>query len=125
VGGLRPVMGAQVERMALPAARREVAEEPFPDPRSRELAMDEQKRLPSGAALRKPALDVQASVVELDLVLADRPATLEMGTQRHRFAGHHPVPPDDTPGAVMKRIGSPFMRVDQQSAEGFGEEVRR
>src|SRR4051794_1236024 len=60
--------------MALPAPRREVAEEPLPQPRTRQLAVDEEERLPPRSALREPRLDVQAAVVELDLVLPDGPA---------------------------------------------------
>ena len=74
VGGLRPVVVAQVEGVALPAARREVAEVALPEPRAGQLAVDEQQRLAARAPLGQPRLDVDAALVELDLVLADRTA---------------------------------------------------
>ena len=52
VGGLRPEVVAQVERVALPAAAGEVAEEALPEPRSGELAVDEQQRPAARSALR-------------------------------------------------------------------------
>jgi hypothetical protein len=73
VGGSRPEVVLEVERVTLPTARGEVAEEPLPDPRAGELAVDEEQRLPAGAPLRQPRLDVDATVVKLDLVLPDRP----------------------------------------------------
>ena len=74
VGRPRPMMVLEVERVALPAARREVPEIPLPEPRPGELAVDEQQRLAARPPFGQPRLDVQAPVVELDLVLADRPA---------------------------------------------------
>ena len=74
VRGLRPVVVAEVEGVALPAAAGEVAEVALPDPGAAELAVDEQERLAARAPLRQPGLDVQAALGELDLVLADGPA---------------------------------------------------
>ena len=74
VGGLAPVVVPKVEGVALPAAPGEVAEEALPGPRPAELAVDEQQRLPARSALGQPRLDVQAALVQLDLVLADGPA---------------------------------------------------
>ena len=71
IGRLRPVVVAQVERVALPAARREVAEVALPEPRAGELAVDEQQWLAARAPLGQPRLDVDAPLVQLDLVLAD------------------------------------------------------
>jgi hypothetical protein len=74
VRGRGPVVVAQVDRVALPAATREVAEVAFPQPRAGELAVDEEQWLAARAPLRQPGLDVDAAVVQLDLVLAHRPA---------------------------------------------------
>ena len=79
--------GSEVEGVALPAARREVAEVPLPEPRAGELAVDEQQRLATRSTLGQPRLDVQAAVVELDLVLADGPAV----GGRDLGAGEDPV----------------------------------
>ena len=73
IRGRRPVVVAQVERVALPAAAREVAEVALPDPRATELAVDQQQRFPPRSTLGQPRLDVQPTIVELDLVLAHRP----------------------------------------------------
>src|SRR5262245_61064404 len=73
VGGVRrlaPVVVAQIERVALPAAAGEIAKKPLPCPRPGELTVNEEQRLASRAALRQPRLDVQAALVQLDLVLA-------------------------------------------------------
>ena len=74
IGGLRPEVVAQVERVALPAAPGEVAEVALPEPRPGELAVEEQERPAARSALGQPRLDVQAALDELDLVLADGPA---------------------------------------------------
>ncbi len=60
--------------MSFPAAPGEVPEVSLPEPRTRELAVNEQERLPAGATLGEPGLDVQAAVEELDLVFANWPA---------------------------------------------------
>ena len=62
IGRLGPVVAAQVERVALPAARREVAQEALPQPRTAELAVEHVQRLATRAALGQPRLDVQAAV---------------------------------------------------------------
>ncbi len=84
---LAPVVVAQVEGMALPAATGEIAEEPLPGPRAGKLAMHEQQRLAPRATLGQPGLDVQAAVVQLDLVLADGPTRRRqegIGARGHR-----------------------------------------
>src|SRR5204862_853508 len=70
----RPEVVLEVEGVSLPAARSEVAEEPLPEPRAGQLSVHEQEWLASRASLRQPRFDVDAAIVELDLVLADRPA---------------------------------------------------
>ncbi len=60
IGGLRPEVVAQVEGVALPAARGEVAEVALPDPRTGQLAVDEQQRLAARPPLGQPRLDVDA-----------------------------------------------------------------
>src|SRR6185503_6858193 len=65
---------AQVEGVALPAASREVPEVALPGPRSGELAVDEQERLPPRSTLGQPRLHVDPALIELDLVLSNRPA---------------------------------------------------
>src|SRR5436190_1573171 len=65
-------MVAQVEGVALPATGREIAEIPLPGPRSGELAVEEQQRLPARAPLGQPRFDVEPSIEELDFVLPDR-----------------------------------------------------
>jgi hypothetical protein len=72
VGRAGPVVVLEVQGVAFPTARREVAEVALPQPRPGELAVDEQERLAARPPFRQPRLDVQAAVVELDLVLADR-----------------------------------------------------
>ena len=91
VRGLRPVVVAQVQRVAFPAAAGEVAEVALPHPRAGQLAVDEQQRLAPRAPLGQPRLDVEAAIVQLDLVLADRPAVdrreLGLGEDRRRGSG--------------------------------------
>src|SRR4029453_9158603 len=57
-----------------PARRGEEVEHPPQPPRAGELPVDEHQRLAPRTPLRQPRLDIDAAVVELDLVLADRPA---------------------------------------------------
>ena len=85
VRGLRPVVVAQVEGVALPAAAGEVVQVALPDPGAAELAVDEQERLAARAPLGQPGLDVQAALGQLDLVLADGPAA------RRRVRGEEAV----------------------------------
>ena len=60
VGRLGPVVVAQVEGVALPAAAREVVQVALPDPGAAQLAVDEQERLPARAPLGQPGFDVEA-----------------------------------------------------------------
>ena len=115
VRGLRPEVVAQVEGVALPAAPGEVAEVALPQPRAGQLAVDEQQRLAPRAPLGQPRLDVEAAIVELDLVLADRPAVdrrqLGLGEDRRRGSG--------------RATGSPLVRVDDEAGQGLRVEVGR
>ena len=52
--GLRPEVGAQVERVPLPAALREVAQVALPQPRAAQLAVQVVLRPASRPALRQP-----------------------------------------------------------------------
>ncbi len=74
IGRAAPEVVAEVERVALPAAPGEVAQPALPEPRSGKLAVDVEERAAARAPLRQPALDVDAALLDLDLVLADRPA---------------------------------------------------
>jgi hypothetical protein len=57
--------------MTFPAARREVAQIPVPQPRTTELPVEQVQRLAARATLGQPRLDVQAAVGNDALVLAD------------------------------------------------------
>src|SRR5690242_3050975 len=108
-------MVAQVEGMALPAARREVAEVALPDPRPGQLAVEEEQRLATGPSFGQPGLDVQAAGVELDLVLANGPAVLG----RDLGAGED---------LLRRRFGhaaSPLVRIDDETRQGLGVEIGR
>ena len=72
IGRPAPEVVAEVERVALPAAPGEVAQPALPEPRSGQLAVDVEERAAARAPLREPALDVDAALLDLDLVLADR-----------------------------------------------------
>ena len=76
IGRLRVVVA---KREKPHSASREVAEEPFPQPGSGELAVQEQKRLAARSAFGQPGFDVQPALRELDLVLADRPCGRDLG----------------------------------------------
>jgi hypothetical protein len=67
----------EVEGMPLPSAACQVAEPSLPEPRTGQLTVDEEERPPPRATLGQPRLDVEAALLELDLVLADRtPGTI-------------------------------------------------
>ena len=70
-----PVVVAEVEGVALPAAPGEVAEPALPEPRAGQLAVDVEERSAARASLGQPALDVDAALLDLDLVLADGTAS--------------------------------------------------
>ena len=72
VGAVGPEMRAQVEGVALPATLGEVLQIALPDPRSGQLAVQQVQRPPPGAALGEPALDIEATLLDDDLVLAHR-----------------------------------------------------
>ena len=70
---LAPVVAAQVQRVALPATRREVAQEAMPLPRAAQLPVEQVERLAARTAFGQPRLDVQAAFADDALVLADGP----------------------------------------------------
>ena len=74
VGGVRPEVRPQIEGVPLPAALCEVLEVPLPDPGATQLTVEQIQRSATGPALRQPALDVQAAILDDDLVLAHGPA---------------------------------------------------
>ena len=115
VGRQRPVVVAQVDRVAFPAAPREVAEEPLPDPRAGELAVDEQQRLAPRPSLRAATTRCRSR----DRAARSRPCGP---------AGRSTAAPGRGPGSARgscRTSGSPLVRVDDEARQGLGIEVGR
>ena len=118
IGRLGPVVAAQVERVTLPAARREIAQVALPQPRAAQLAVEHVQRLAPRAPLGQPRLDVQAAVADDALVLADRPRGA-IGP-----VAWSPRPRDGRCSSRCRRCPS-GERVEHEAGRGLGVEVGR
>ena len=107
-----PEVAAQVERVALPAALREVLQVALPQPRAAQLAVDEEERPPPRSALGQPRLDVEAALLDDDLVLAHRPvvglaaigvgdAVATHGPEAHLVVAYHSSGPKSRPVGAL------------------------